>query len=553
MNKWLIIILLAAAAARIILIGDHMGALYGDEISIGYNAYSILKTGKDEFGRFMPLQFESWGDQKNPVYIYTVVPFEFLLGLTASAVRLPSALSGIIAVWLTYLLVKQLSRFFDDTPQNRAKSEKVALIAAALLTISPWHIHISRGGYEANLAMTLGLTGAYLYLRWLKTQSRFSLVVSLLSFVIAMYTYYTTKLFIPLLITVLWVWGYWILREKIAQQYFQTAAQYILVFIIACLPIAYLALFSNGQARFASINIFSSPQVAKDVDTIRAASTLSPSLTEVLVNKPYIWLRSFLEYYADNLSPSFWFVTGDSSLRYSIGSHGMFYLIEAPFFVLGFLAMYQRNRKLWTLLFIWILIAPLPTALVGKAYGLRSLALLPIPMIFTSYGIVTMFDYIKNQYPARALHISLSLIIIAFAISGINWLIRYGYIYSTYGYYWYDGMIKDSIMYALRESPHYDHIFISKIYGKTEMYFAFYTRMDPAQYQRCSRHKVIYEREEMVQCGKYFFGDLDTTNKVLSDLHIPPHSLVIDAPDMGTASDYIHARDDQRVFYKILK
>ncbi len=553
MNKWLIAILFLAAAFRLVLIGDHMGALYGDEISIGYNAYSILKTGQDEFGRFLPLQFESWGDQKNPVYIYTVVPFEIVFGLNACAVRLPSALSGILAIWLTYLLVRKLSRFFEDSPQNRNKSEQVALIAALLLAVSPWHVHISRGGYEANMALTLGLSGAYFLLAWLQDRKWKYFLLSIGAFVLSMYTYYTTKLFVPLLIMLLWSWGYWMTREKNARKFLHFAARYIILFVILCLPILYLALFSNGQARFATINIFSNPQVAKDVDVMRSPSMLSPSLTEILVNKPYVWFRDFLQYYSDNLSPSFWFVNGDSSLRYSIGNHGMLYLIEAPFFLVGFLFMFQRNRKLWILLLGWMLLAPLPTALVGKAYGLRSLALLPIPMIFSAYGFVTLNEYIKTYYSYRIVRIFS--VIVAFILIGSvsNWLVRYAYIYSSYGYYWYDGMTKDAISYALQQSPRYNHVFISRYYGKTEMYYAFYTRMNPEEYRRCSQHKVTYEGEEMIQCGKYIFGDMDTKNRVIDDLHLPSNSLVIDAPDGTRGSDSILARDDQRELFKIIK
>ncbi|MEK7118952.1 MAG: glycosyl transferase, partial [Patescibacteria group bacterium] len=46
-------------------------SLSWDEVSIGYNAYSILKTGRDEFGRFLPLDaFVAYGDYKPVLPIY---------------------------------------------------------------------------------------------------------------------------------------------------------------------------------------------------------------------------------------------------------------------------------------------------------------------------------------------------------------------------------------------------------------------------------------------------------------------------------------------------
>src|SRR3989344_6943662 len=50
-------------------------SLYWDEASLGYNAYSILKTTRDEHGKFLPLtNFEAFGDYKPPGYIYAAVP-----------------------------------------------------------------------------------------------------------------------------------------------------------------------------------------------------------------------------------------------------------------------------------------------------------------------------------------------------------------------------------------------------------------------------------------------------------------------------------------------
>ena len=88
-------ILILAALLRLPYLNSHMPSLYGDEIAIGYNAYSIVKTGRDEFGHFLPLQFQSWGDQKNPVYIYAVALVQLFTGPTPASVRIPSALAGI--------------------------------------------------------------------------------------------------------------------------------------------------------------------------------------------------------------------------------------------------------------------------------------------------------------------------------------------------------------------------------------------------------------------------------------------------------------------------
>src|SRR3989344_1369248 len=95
---FLAIIFLFALALRTVNLGDHPSGLTWDEAGLGYNAYSILKTGRDEFGTFLPIVFKSFGDYKPGIYVYLTVPSVAIFGLTEFAVRFPSALFGALAV-----------------------------------------------------------------------------------------------------------------------------------------------------------------------------------------------------------------------------------------------------------------------------------------------------------------------------------------------------------------------------------------------------------------------------------------------------------------------
>src|SRR5258708_38934833 len=103
---WLILILLMAVFLRGIAFGISPPSLNWDEASLGYNAYSILKTGHDEWGRYFPLSFEAFGDFKLRGYVYTLVPIFALFGLNEWTVRLPSILSGVMAVFLLFLITE---------------------------------------------------------------------------------------------------------------------------------------------------------------------------------------------------------------------------------------------------------------------------------------------------------------------------------------------------------------------------------------------------------------------------------------------------------------
>src|SRR5690348_9476830 len=132
---------------RIYNVASVPPALSWDEVSIGYNAYSILKTGRDEHGKFLPLDaFVAYGDYKPPLSIYTAVPFVGLFGLNDFAVRLPAVFFGTLTVVLAFFLVRQLF-------QKTGGSDDLALITAGVLAVSPWHVNLSRGGFEANIAL----------------------------------------------------------------------------------------------------------------------------------------------------------------------------------------------------------------------------------------------------------------------------------------------------------------------------------------------------------------------------------------------------------------
>src|SRR5947209_1614488 len=67
-------ILIIGLIVRIYNLSDNPAGFQVDEASIGYNAYSILTTGKDEHGVFSPIFFQAFGEYKSPIQIYSTVP-----------------------------------------------------------------------------------------------------------------------------------------------------------------------------------------------------------------------------------------------------------------------------------------------------------------------------------------------------------------------------------------------------------------------------------------------------------------------------------------------
>ena len=178
---YLHLIIIFALALRLFNLSTNPPGLNWDEVSMGYSAYSILETGRDEWGVQFPILFRSYGEWKSPVYIYLVVPFIKVFGLNAWGVRLPAAIFGVLAVYLTYLLGKRLY------------SKEVGLWASFLLAVSPWHLMLSRPAFEAGVALTLILAGIYLFLQ--KKPIVASLILGL-----SLHTYHSAKIVVPFIL-----------------------------------------------------------------------------------------------------------------------------------------------------------------------------------------------------------------------------------------------------------------------------------------------------------------------------------------------------------------
>ena len=98
-------IVIISAFLRVFMLSSIPNGFFSDEASSGYDAYSILLTGNDRHWNFMPLLFRSFDDYKPALYAYLVMPSISVLGLNVTAVRLPSAIFGILTVLAVFFLI----------------------------------------------------------------------------------------------------------------------------------------------------------------------------------------------------------------------------------------------------------------------------------------------------------------------------------------------------------------------------------------------------------------------------------------------------------------
>lgn len=181
MKKLAIILLIIGIFLRLYKVDSIPPHLSNDEISIAYDAYSIINSGKDEHGNPYPLSFPSYGTYKAPLYTYVLAPLVKVFGNTELVVRLPSIIAGLVTIFVIGLIT------FEFT-----KNKKIAIWASVLLSITPWHIYASRMAWEANLALLFLSLGI-----WLMMKKK--MFWSALTMVISMYGYHTEWLLVPLL------------------------------------------------------------------------------------------------------------------------------------------------------------------------------------------------------------------------------------------------------------------------------------------------------------------------------------------------------------------
>lgn len=459
-NYLIVFIFFAALGLRVFSAGNIPPSINWDEASLGYNAFSILQTGKDEWGRVMPLTFEAFGDYKLPGYIYTLVPFVAIFGLNEISIRLPSIIFGSLSVVFLYLVVLELS-----------KRKYWALLSSALLAISPWHFFLSRIALEANLAFSFFLIGLYLLIVGLRKNT--FLITSSIFFGLSIFTYNSARIFVPLFLFA-FVIIFW-------KQIKLTKISILSVIIFSIFLIAgfYLAVFQDSSARYYWVRILDEGAIAF-LDQSRNTSTYPEIITKLIYNRPVYFVTNFILNYSKHISPQFLAISGGSNYQFSLPGMGLIYLIELPFLIFGFSKLFKSRIGL--LFIAWLLIAPIPSALTRESpHALRSIFMLGSLQIITAFGMLATLNLIAKR--KTLLRLSTVLIGILLLINAFFYYNNYFFKYpEQYSQSWQYGY-KEVVKVLNREYGNHPKIYFTKRYGEPHIFWLLFSRYDPAQYQ----------------------------------------------------------------------
>ncbi|OGE16336.1 hypothetical protein A3F00_02320 [Candidatus Daviesbacteria bacterium RIFCSPHIGHO2_12_FULL_37_11] len=467
----MIVIIILAAVLRLIVLDKYPAGLNADEAAIGYNAYSLLQTGKDEYGTPFPLSFKSFGDYKPGLYFYLVMPFVAILGLNEWAVRIPSALFGIGTVILIYFLAKEIF-----------KNRWVGIFSSLLLAISPWHIHFSRGGWETNAATFFMALGIFLFTKSLES---FKLIWwSLLAFLMSMYIYQSPRLIIPVLLLAL----VFIYRERINSmiRIIETREAIASIIILIFLTIPLIMQFTSGGAseRFQGLSFLADSGPSSRVNELRGEHTNPGSLAVLFLhNKLTSYVPEFLGNYLDHFKGNFLFINGDPLIRNKIPDVGQFYLIEALFLFAGLFILVKQKNPHTKLLASWIMIAPLASSMTYQTpHALRALNMVVPLSLVMGYGLWNIGNWLKR-------FVNITFIII---ITTITVILSFEFIHYLESYYihypkryplaWEYGFSEMVTKLNKYESA-YENVVITDRYDQPYILVLFYKKYDPEKYQ----------------------------------------------------------------------
>ena len=395
----LVLIVFVAALLRLWDIGKVPASPNWDEAALGYNAYSIMQTGRDEYGDFLPITLRSFDDYKPAFYSYMVIPFIKIFGLQAVAVRLPSVLFGIAVVFITYFLVKELlSKNLKNSDKKTIDKTVLALVAAFFVAISPWSIQFSRVAYEANVGAALNALSVLFFLKSFKKPYFLLLAGACMS--LNLYVYQSEKIFTPLLLVIL-ILIYYKKVLIIPKKYLLMA---LFIGVLLSFPLVRYTLQNpKSLTRFEGLNPFSDKEELLNENANRMlVDTQKKDIIGIIVdNRRYVYVKKFLVNYLVHFNPNWLFITGDERIpRHQPPQMGHLYLWDLPFLVIGFYAFIFGNftRRTKVFLLSWMLLVPIPAALTWDVpHAVRTINFIPIVQIFIAFGFLSFLYFIREQ------------------------------------------------------------------------------------------------------------------------------------------------------------
>lgn len=337
--------------------------LSADEIPSGYNAYSILLTGKDEYGKSFPISFRFSSSYSPPLYVYLTVPAISIFGLNMIGTRMVSVLSGIISIIVIFMFLKSL---------NVIHKKMVVYLGVLLYAVSPWTIMYSRSGYEAMLSFLI-YSLSVLFI-WKGFKRPFYLTCGVMMLSISAYASHANKFLFTLLLVCLTIVFKNILLDKRNRTYFIAGLVGALIIQLPNISVIFTKSFFVKSSLFFNGAIFIEYQKIKDI-------------IPIFIGVPYLYAREFLSQYLTYFSVRSLFLDPDPFQARSIPNLSVFYpWMFIPYLIGLFVTWKKRAQINYKYLLLLAVTAPIPAAFTKDPFWTYR----AIPLLLSSVIIITI-------------------------------------------------------------------------------------------------------------------------------------------------------------------
>lgn len=498
----LLLVFFLGAILRFYRLGEIPVGFHRDEAFLGYNAYSILRTGKDMNGNFLPFHLESF--LYSPAgYSYLSIPFIKLFGLSAFSVRFPSALFGSLTILITYFLTRELFKGKNNSLGIKNLKLDIPFIAAAMLAISPWHVNLSRTATENVIVVFFIALGVLLYLQWLMRNNLGLLIASFLSFGITFLMYQAPRAFLPLFIPLLIIIFFkskFLNRKKILSVAF--------LFITTILVPIFVVLSSHELSlRIRTVSIFATQETQLTIDEqIRqdGVSDISRFITRAFHNKIINYNSQFLQNYFKHFSFNFLFTDQGLPDRYRVPLAGILYVYELPLLLLGIVAFLKKKSRVGLFLISWVILVPVGSALTFDDVPnlQRTLLVFPVVSIISSFGLLFLISLIQNRLVTNAIVVGLGIVVVYSLLFYMHQYYIHGRLYRPW--YRHDGY-KELVGKVDALLPNYKKAIITDRESAPTIFFLFYEKYDPSLFQKETKNTTMRDFDR-IGFSKYEFS-----------------------------------------------
>lgn len=472
-KKHLLFILIALIAffLRFWQLNKFPVALNWDEISHGYNAYSLIETGQDQWSKSWPVfNFRAYGDYPTTLNMYLSIPFIYLFGLNAWSIRIVSALCGWGLVLLSFFLAKEL---FNN--------QKISYLSMTLAALSPWIFFPSRAVFQSTVAQFFLALGI-LFLIKARKKTKF-ILPGVIFTSISTYAYHNTKIIVPLLLFLYLI----IFFKEITSKFKKNKKTFIVTFLLASLLIIpqLINTINNKEAQARSRWVFIiNPAAINKIENNRNNYQGSQFVSKLKYNRVTLFTTTVAKNYLGFINPKVLFFDSTQNHQFNIPQKGVLYPIFLPFFYLGIafiLFKLFKKDKIAIFLTSWFIVGLIPAVItVGDFPIIRAMTILPLPQIIIAYGLVQALSFFKKQ-KFKSLFLFLVLLILFFQSFFYfkNYFNDYANNYSSSWQYGY----KEAVAYIKDNYSDYDQIIFTKKYGEAHQFLLFYWPWNPKSYQ----------------------------------------------------------------------